>query len=308
MAEVKRRFPVRACNNSVIMALSRTSEPARRQSRPFVVEQARGQLRHLTSQIGRAIKLCNPDAVHDLRVAIRRFTQAVAVTDIRKNRRRLKKIMILAGEVRNCDVALKFNNRFKGPHTLHLQSKLESLRKESEVLLVAELSQWRERRLSLNWSAALDSTPSSDVDASELARRVLGRFAKDFEKRGNEATSEEASPKCLHHFRIAAKKFRYALELFQPVYASSLDPLIASIKSTSTLLGDINDCVTAAGIIADYKGGHRLASRLKKRQHKKTEEFRRFWKEEFKGTGIDQLAKKPVASSRIVSGHRKSAA
>ena len=308
MPEVKRLFSVGSCNNSVIMAQPRTPESAGGKARPFAVEQARGQLRHLSSQISRAIKSSNPAAVHDLRVAIRRFTQAIAVTDMRKNRRRLKKIMTLAGEVRNCDVALKFIARFKVPHAAVLQSKLEGRRKESEGALVAELIKWRDRRLSLKWRTALDSTPSSDKDVDELARRVLGRIAKDFQKRGNEASSPEATPKYLHHFRIAAKKFRYALELFQPLYGSSLDPLIASIKSASTLLGDINDCVTVAGIIAGYKGGNRLADRLKKRQHKKTEEFRKYWKEEFTRSSIDPLSKKPVASSRIVSDRRKSAA
>src|ERR1700722_10440639 len=185
MPEVKRRFSADSCNNSVTMAQPRTTESAGGKSRPFPVEQAYSQLRRLSSQISRATKSCNPEAVHDLRVAIRRFTQAIAVTDMRKNRRRLKKIMTLAGEVRNCDVALKLNNRFKGPHADYLQSKLEERRKESESLLVAELIKWRDRRLSLKWRAALDSTPSNDQDVDELARQVLGRIAKDFQKRGN---------------------------------------------------------------------------------------------------------------------------
>jgi CHAD domain-containing protein len=290
------------------MAQPQTPAPPGGKARPFAVEQARGQLKRLSSQISRAIKSSNADAVHDLRVAIRRFTQAIAVTDLRKNRRRLKKMMADAGEVRNCDVALKLNNRFKAPQAVHLQSRLESRRKESEDVLVAGLIKWRDRRLSVKWRAALDSTSSNDQDVDELARRVIGRIAKDFEKRGNEASSTEATPKCLHHFRIAAKKFRYALELFQPLYGRSLDPMIASIKSASTLLGDINDCVTVAGIIAGYKGGNRLAARLKKRQHKKTEEFRRYWKDEFARVSIDLLMKKPAAGSRIVPERRKSAA
>jgi CHAD domain-containing protein len=216
--------------------------------------------------------------------------------------------MTLAGEVRNCDVALKLNSKFKVPHADYLQSKLEDRRKESQGLLVAELIKWRDRRLSLKWRSALDSTPSSDQDVDELAHRVIGRIAKDFQKRGNEASSPEATPKCIHHFRIAAKKFRYALELFQPLYGSSLDSFVASLKCTSTLLGDINDCVTVAAIVAEYKGGNRLADRLKKRQHKKTEEFRKFWKEEFSRSRIDPLSKKPAAS--ITSEHplRESAA
>jgi CHAD domain-containing protein len=300
-------------------------------AREFAVEQAQRQLKHLGLQIYRTIKSSNTQAVHDIRVAIRRFSQANALCQtyfraagMRRHRRRLKKIMNGAGDVRNCDVALKLVAKFRVPHAAHIRSKLESQRKESARLLIAELRKWTDRRMSFKGHAALDSTPAPGKEeaANELAQRTLGRGAKDFLKQGNEASSPAASPKDLHRFRIASKKFRYALELFQPLYESSLHPVVESIKGASTLLGDINDCVTVAGMVADYKGNNPLADRLKKRQDKKTEEFRKYWKSEF-GDGerlresIDRLKspeprapKKPVASSRISSQqtNRKSAA
>jgi CHAD domain-containing protein len=309
------------------MAQSRIRAQAQGEARQFAAHQAQRQLRYLVLQINRAIKSCNTDAVHDVRVAIRRFTQAIAVChtcframDMPKNRRRLKKIMAGAGEVRDLDVAMKFITRFRVPHAVHLRSKLQSLREESAGHLVAELRKWTERRMSFKWRAALKSAPTPDEGTQseeaiqELAQRALGRIAKDFLKQGNEASSPDASPKGLHHFRIVAKKFRYALELFQPLYGSSLNAVVARIKHASALLGDLNDCVTVAGIVAQYKGGNRLVDRLKKRQHKKAEEFRKYWTEEFSDGvrlrhSIDRLNKKPVASSRTISAHpRKSAA
>jgi CHAD domain-containing protein len=227
---------------------------------------------------------------------------------MRKHRRRLKKIMDGAGDVRNCDVALKLIAKFRVPHAAHLRSKLESQRNEAERLLTTELRKWTDRRMSFKWRAALDSTPppGKEEAAHELAQRTLGRGAKDFLKQGNEASSPKASPKDLHRFRIASKKFRYALELFQPLYETSLRPAIESIKGASALLGDINDCVTVAAMVADYKGSNPLKDRLKKRQDKKTEEFRKYWKEKFSDGeslrgSINPLPKKPVASSRIPS-------
>ena len=134
--------------------------------------------------------------------------------------------------------------------------------------------------MSVKWRATLESpsTPAKQAlgeePSQEMAHRLLMDGMKDFLKRGNAASSSEASSEQLHHFRIFSKKFRYSLELFRPLYGSSLDPMVANIKRVSALLGDINDCVTAAEIIAEYKGGNRLVDRLKKRQHKKTEEFR----------------------------------
>jgi len=289
----------------------------------FAVEQAHRQLKHLGLQINRAIKSCNAGTVHDVRVAIRRFSQSIALChaygEMPRHRRRLKKIMSGAGDVRNCDVALKLVTKFRVPRAVHLRAKLESRRKESAGVLVGELKKWTERRISFKWKAALDSTPAGEAKEAihQLARRTLGRGAKDFLKQGNEASSPDASAKGLHRFRIASKKFRYALELFQPVY-ESLGPFVRSIKEVGTLLGDINDCVTVSEMVADYKGGNRLADRLKKRQAKKTEEFRKHWKQEFSDgvrlRGIiehlkaPEVPKKPVASSRPEQMGRESVA
>ena len=236
-----------------------------------------------------------------------------------KNRRRLKKIMSVAGEARNYDVALKFVARYRVQHAAQLREKMQVHRKQSASALIAELRKWTDRRMSTKWHAALNTDAKEEQTTPELARRALGRIAKDFVKQGQQASSTDASPKEMHQFRIVAKKFRYALELFQPLYESELTPIVASVKGASALLGDINDCVTVAGIVADYKGGHQLADRLAKRQHKKTGEFRKYWKEEFADaerlrSAIDHLhkaepavPKKPVASSRAASGQRKSA-
>jgi hypothetical protein len=99
---------------------------------------------------------------------------------------------------------------------------------------------------------------------------------------------------------------------------------VARIKRAQTLLGDINDCVTVAGMVLLYNGGDRLAGRLRKRQRKKTEEFRQYWSGEFRDgerfrRWIDHLGlsaarrlgiKKPVASSGSTPAapHRKSVA
>src|SRR3984893_10812181 len=80
----------------------------------FAVEQSSKMLRQLAFEITRTLKSCDPETVHDLRVAIRRFNQMLRLLkpcflgkEIRMIRRQLKTIMNSAGEVRNCDIALK---------------------------------------------------------------------------------------------------------------------------------------------------------------------------------------------------------
>jgi CHAD domain-containing protein len=268
-----------SCNNGVTMPVAAVTS-ASRQLRPL--------RRRLALQINRALRSCDARTVHQVRVAIRRFTQAVAVCkscfshkDTRKARHRLKKIMSAAGEVRNCDIAGKYLGRWRIPHRDRLQSKLESRRQDAADVLVSELKHWTDRSL----------TPQ-DCAASirEMSQHALDRLGKDFLERGNEAASPKASPHNMHRFRIVAKKYRYTLELFQPS-----NPLVESIKRVSALLGDINDCVTAAEIVP------RLGARLKKRQRKKTEEFREYWTAEFQ-----MPRKKPVAIAQ--TSRRRSAA
>jgi CHAD domain-containing protein len=259
------------------------------ETQEFAARQTRRLSRQLAVQINRALKSCDARAVHQVRVAIRRFNQGVAVCkpcfpakDLRKCRRRLKKIMSAAGEVRNCDVADKLLDRWSLPHADRLRLKLTIRREEAARDLVAELKRWTDRRLT--------AQDSPGTNLHEMAQHAVNRIAEDFLERGNEAASAKASPHDMHRFRIVAKKFRYTLELFQP-----LNSLVERTKRVGALLGDINDCVTAAALVPP------LASHLKKRQHKKTEEFRQYWASEFA-----KPTRKPVVSA--LTSRRKSAA
>jgi CHAD domain-containing protein len=46
----------------------------------------------------------------------------------------------------------------------------------------------------------------------------------------------------LHAMRIAAKRLRYTMEIFEPLYDDEFSQLIKDIRKIQTLLGDIHDC------------------------------------------------------------------
>jgi CHAD domain-containing protein len=251
-------------------------------------------LGRLAFQMNSTRKAADAGAVHDLRVSIRRFHQALAVfkssfpgKDTRKIRRRMKKLMLLAGEVRNLDIALKLLSKSRTPEAAGLRSKLESQRKDSERVLTGALKRRMERKSSMKWRTALEAALAAGTSADtripveQTAHRILPRMAADFVERGNAAAGSKVSPVKLHAFRLASKKFRYTLELFAPLYGSTLNGWIDSIKAIQTLLGDINDCQTVAHMLAGYKGSDAMATWLKKRQRRKTEQFSRQWQEEF---------------------------
>jgi CHAD domain-containing protein len=281
------------------------------ETQQFAIEQARQSLRHLTSQIDRS-RSAGPEAVHQLRVAIRRFTQAAAASnpcfsgkEARKIRRRLKKLMEAAGEVRDYDVALKLVAKWRLPDQDQLQKQLRSHRKQCETVLLTQLEKWKQRHMAQACRSVLDAPAdrSRAFSGGGVRESALERIAKDFRKRATKAVSENAQPHDLHRFRIITKKLRYTLELFQPLLGPSVDREVALLKRAGRMLGDINDCVTTVGLLARFGASSRIAARLNKRQHRRTEEFRSYWKTDGDTDNlriwIDRLAnkKKPAARS-----------
>ena len=104
-------------------------------SRAFSVDQTTRLLKRLALQIKGTPHSYSPEAVHDLRVAIRRFTQALDISKpflpsraVKKIRRRIKAIMTLAGAVRDCDIALKLVTLSKAEDAATVEAKLRTRR------------------------------------------------------------------------------------------------------------------------------------------------------------------------------------
>jgi inorganic triphosphatase YgiF len=86
--------------------------------RQYAVEQITSRLGRLVFECKRCGKALDPDAVHDLRVSIRRLNQSLRTFgsllpdgEPRKVRRQARRLMRLAGEIRNRDVALEWMAR-----------------------------------------------------------------------------------------------------------------------------------------------------------------------------------------------------
>jgi CHAD domain-containing protein len=293
-------------------------------TRRFAREQADRLLGRLAYQIGRAIKSHNAEAVHDLRVSIRRFIQALRALkpcfrgkELRKIRRELKRIMAVAGEVRNHDIALKLLAKSKRPEGASLHPKIQSRRQEMERSLVTLLKNWLDRKSSLKWRGALGRAAEEagenfgKAPTAQIARQMLPGMAKEFFEGGDQAANVKAEPRELHRFRLASKKFRYTLELFTPLCGTSLNPQLEAMRRVQTLLGDINDLETVRDMLGQYEGAEAVIAWLKKRQRKRLAEFRAHWTTTFaeadqRQSWIDLLknlaatpraARKPAASS-----------
>ena len=260
-----------------------------RETSRFAVVQTRALVRKLTSQIRTSLKKDDAEAVHDLRVSIRRLMQALSVfkpcfsgREIRKAQRRLKWIMAAAGLVRNCDIATKLC----GKNAARFQKKIQSQRDGARRELTIALKRWTQRNYSSGVSDGFAPSKARNQafclsDIESTAHHVLYKMTKEFFHTGNRAAEESASPRELHEFRIIAKQFRYTLELFLPICGRRATMRLNQIKAIQANLGDVNDCETVRLMLADWGGSPRLERLLKKREQKNTEEFRRQWTDAF---------------------------
>lgn len=112
-------------------------------------------------------------------------------------------------------------------------------------------------------------------------RKVLPRLTEEFFQHGRAAMKRKTSWQDLHGFRLAAKRYRYSLELFLPLYGPGLKVKMEVLRGLQRLLGEINDCVTARGLLKGIDGTENTRAALEKRMERKAAELRRYWKKHF---------------------------
>lgn len=111
----------------------------------FVQEQTATLLRRLASNAQQAAVLGTPKAVHDLRAGIQRLNQCLRffggsfpAGEVKKIRRELKRVMDMAGEVHNLDIAIELLKKANAPADATLAHDRRRARKE----LAGGLESW----------------------------------------------------------------------------------------------------------------------------------------------------------------------
>jgi CHAD domain-containing protein len=130
-------------------------------------EYARGQaadlLRRMAFQANRVARVRDEEAIHDLRVSIRRLDQCLRAfrsflprEEARALRKELDQIMDLASEVRNRDVALLLLRGARVAAESDLARGLSRERRDAERALEAHLKRWNRRESERKWRAGLE--------------------------------------------------------------------------------------------------------------------------------------------------------
>lgn len=237
-------------------------------ARTLSADHAGELLDHLAAQIRRTIQRPDQRHVHDLRVIIRRFTQALTILkpclvqeNLKELRAALKQIMLLAGEVRNCDIAAKLLTKMQE----RVPASVGRIRRQREKLLIASLQSWVNPDVASQWRTQLQ--PCQSLSASAIRKLIGQGVASAAERVHQRARNIGKSMQALHKLRIAAKKLRYTLELA----GTPSDP----VKDLQSRLGDINDYRATRRLLKAIDGTAHLRRALARKQRSKVRRFRR---------------------------------
>ena len=129
--------------------------------RDFAVQQINRLLSDLAFEAHRATRSRDPEAIHDLRVTIRRFGEALRLfpeflphREIKRIRKSLDRMMDVTSEIRNRDIALKYlgKERLKDPA---LRARLQRDRRIHEREFARTTRRWASRDFSAKWRTGL---------------------------------------------------------------------------------------------------------------------------------------------------------
>jgi CHAD domain-containing protein len=219
------------------------------------------------------------EPVHQMRVAVRRLRSALSVfrraapgSAIGNLTGQIKALAGLLGEARDWDVflaetgaavqlAFPQDRRISGLIAAAARRRAIAYQKLGAYLGSAE---WHRLALSLAllpttrpWASNAAEAPDTDMltaPAASYAAQALQRAYKHMLAAGDDLSALPAE--ALHDVRKRAKKFRYSIEFFTPLFpAKAVRQFVDRLVDLQTALGTLNDGAVAAALMARLAGG-----------------------------------------------------
>ena len=224
-----------------------------------------------------------PDALHDLRVALRRlrscdrtFRDELDDSLSKKRRRKLRRLAKATGAGRDAQVHIEWIERELPSLTRRqragaawLLERLRASKQEQDARMRARLAdqfeplcEGLEHALS-TWQLTVHlDEPVVPPNAAHVLGLRLAALVDGFERR-LARVHDAVDQRCAHRARIASKHLRYALEPFVEIVPDAA-PLVDRLRVLQDTLGDLHDAHLLAGIVADAMedAAHEAAQRL----------------------------------------------
>ena len=203
------------------------------------------------------------EAVHDMRVAIRRMRVAFRIfkpyypkRTAKAYGKRFKAVGKVLGPLRDVDVLLEKTSLYIEEHPENKQNlagiwdyfgKARTVfhTEAIEYLNGQQFSSLQNEFENFLGSEDLSSEPKVEETAAFLIEKQLSKV------RGFEQDWQKAEYETLHRLRIAFKRLRYSIEFFEDVLGEPQHAAIVLLKQIQDHLGDLNDAHVALQMLSE---------------------------------------------------------
>lgn len=243
-------------------------------------------MRAVLDERNRVLENATADAVHDLRVAIRRcrsMAEGMMAIDRpgpwRKMRRQAREVFRELGVLRDTHVMLEWVQRLSEPEDVvrqALEALLGAREAEAKAAALVALKDFRVKRWK-NWAGEL----AGRVDRLETGGPVFAHLALERWREARAlfiAAERSGQPEDYHRLRVGVKRFRYTVENFLPARYAEWEKRLKEIQD---LLGDVHDLdvleslLPQAGDAFDAEAQARWTARIEHEKTRRMNAFRR---------------------------------
>jgi CHAD domain-containing protein len=223
--------------------------------------------------LGRLVAEEDVELIHDLRVASRRFNEALGLLSatagadlVSGHRRWLGEIRDLVAPIRDADVMGQiclslFEDEVYGPGVVPGEAFLKYLSRQRRRRLDearVQLSSFEALGRRHAFEVMLTGFADSEGDGYRIERTLARRLRRRVRRRRRTflrlagRAAKSARSRRLHAARIAAKKLRYALELANDARILAADRELELLRGLQGGLGDLNDMTVLRGRLQEF--------------------------------------------------------
>jgi CHAD domain-containing protein len=213
-----------------------------------------------------ALRFDDPEGVHDMRVASRRlrslvkdFSPFLRQRKLRSLKQDLKSVADALGAVRDEDVALLALEKLAAAAPAEVSSGFERFvneRRMEQDLARSELEEALSSEALGELREEFDAALEYELKVPRKRKGHDGKPAASFRHAGHDiilarlrelqvlsaSLYKPFKTRPLHRMRLAAKRLRYALELFDLCWSGQLKQFAKEIAQLQTSLGELHDC------------------------------------------------------------------
>lgn len=237
------------------------SDPSARSAATFVTRKLRETDAQISAAAARVLANADDEAIHDLRVGIRRLRTLLRMSrglygrwhaDVA--RRAYAEVMKSTGDLRDEEVleeTLSGASEDPGFATWLSARKVREKRLRRAVVTRLQRGDLDRARLMLKALLVFPVEPKRDRELGRFARRAVARTRREVERQ-RDAGPDEAE--ALHELRIAYKELRYSIDLLAEALPLDDRALLEPAAVFQKRLGEIHDVDVALATIETERG------------------------------------------------------